>query len=46
MKKYLKYENSALQRLYAEFYGKPLSPLAEGMLHTRYTDRSGDLKRS
>ncbi len=41
----LSHENREVQQLYAQFYGKPLSPLAEQMLHTSYTDRSGDLKR-
>ncbi len=34
------HENPELKQLYAEFYGKPLSPLAEKMLHTSYIDRS------
>ena len=37
------YENQELLTLYKEFYGKPLSPLAEEILHTKYTDRSGSL---
>ena len=36
-------ENTEIKALYEEFYGKPLSPLAEEMLHTVYTDRSRDL---
>lgn len=39
----LSHENQELQKLYKEFYGRPLSELAEKMLHTSYTDRSGDL---
>ena len=39
----LSHENKEIQALYAEFYGKPLSDLAEAMLHTHYTDRSADL---
>ena len=36
--------NEEIQELYRSFYGKPLSPLAEELLHTTYTDRSRDLK--
>lgn len=36
-------ENAEIKALYEEFYGKPLSELAEKMLHTSYTDRSADL---
>lgn len=39
----LSHENEEIKQLYKEFYGKPLSPLAEKMLHTTYTDRSADL---
>ena len=35
--------NAEISALYKEFYGKPLSPLAEQMLHTSYIDRSADL---
>ena len=35
------HENPELKQLYEEFYRKPLSPIAEEMLHTSYTDRSG-----
>lgn len=35
------HENQELKQLYEEFYRKPLSPIAEEMLHTSYTDRSG-----
>lgn len=34
------HENPELKQLYEEFYRKPLSPIAEEMLHTSYTDRS------
>lgn len=37
------HQNEELIRLYGEFYGKPLSHLAEQMLHTFYVDRSADL---
>ncbi|MGI6070033.1 MAG: rubrerythrin [Blautia sp.] len=37
------HENSEIKQLYEEFYGKPLSELAEKMLHTVYHDRSGEL---
>lgn len=35
------HENPELKQLYEEFYRNPLSPIAEEMLHTSYTDRSG-----
>ena len=41
----LSHENSEIKQLYEEFYGKPLSHLAEEMLHTAYYDRSDDLKK-
>lgn len=37
------HDNSEIKELYKDFYGKPLSDLAEKMLHTSYTDRSADL---
>ena len=37
------HENQELLELYREFYRKPLSPLAEQILHTTYEDRSGML---
>ncbi len=37
------HENKEIEKLYAEFYGEPLSELAEKMLHTSYYDRSDDL---
>lgn len=39
----LSHENPQIKALYEEFYGEPLSELAEAMLHTMYFDRSGDL---
>lgn len=36
-------DNAEIQALYEEFYGAPLSALAEELLHTHYTDRSRDL---
>lgn len=39
----LSHENEEIKQLYAEFYKKPLSELAEKMLHTMYMDRSADL---
>ena len=42
----LSHENGEIKQLYEEFYGQPLSELAEKMLHTAYLDRSGDLKQS
>ena len=45
MERRLSHENQEVKQLYAEFYGKPLSELAEKMLHTAYLDRSGDLKQ-
>ena len=38
------HENEELLKLYKEFYKKPLSELAEKMLHTFYTDKSHILK--
>ena len=34
------HENESIKKLYEDFYGKPLSELAEKMLHTMYKDRS------
>ncbi len=39
------HENPEIKELYEEFYGKPLSELAEEMLHTMYTDRSSDINK-
>ena len=41
----LSHENPEIKQIYEEFYGKPLSELAEQMLHTAFQDRSGDLKQ-
>lgn len=43
MKLRTSHENEEIKALYRDFYGKPLSPLAETMLHTTYTNRSEDL---
>ena len=40
----LSHKNPDIVRVYEEFYGKPLSELAEKMLHTAYSDKSGVLK--
>ena len=45
MERRLSHENQEVHQLYREFYGEPLSELAEKMLHTAYIDRSGDLKQ-
>lgn len=37
------HDNIEIKKLYTEFYGSPLSELAEQMLHTQYIDRSEDL---
>lgn len=39
----LSHKNPEIISLYEEFYGEPLSELAEEMLHTMYFDRSADL---
>ena len=39
------HENPDIKRIYEEFYGKPLSELAEKMLHTSYEDKSEILNR-
>ena len=44
MEKRLSHENAEILQLYKEFYGEPLSELAESMLHTVYTDRSSDIQ--
>lgn len=36
----LSHENEEIKKLYEEFYGEPLSEMAEMMLHTDYKDRS------
>lgn len=35
------HENPEIKQVYQAFYGKPLSEMAEKMLHTTYQDRSG-----
>lgn len=37
------HQNEEIIALYKDFYGQPLSELAEKMLHTTYSDRSQDL---
>ncbi len=37
------HDNEEILQLYREFYGQPLSALAEEMLHTEYVDRSDEL---
>ena len=37
------HENKEIIELYSQFYGKPLSELAEKILHTTYYDKSEDL---
>lgn len=39
------HENPDIKRIYEEFYGEPLSELAEEMLHTSYEDKSKILKQ-
>lgn len=39
----LSHENPEIKALYEEFYGKPLSELAEKMLHTIYTNKNEQL---
>ncbi|MEG2110603.1 MAG: [FeFe] hydrogenase, group A [Clostridium sp.] len=43
MKVRLSHENEEIKTLYKEFYGKPLSELAEKILHTKYFNKSKDL---
>ena len=38
------HENPEIKAVYEEFYGHPLSEMAEKMLHTAYTDRSSILR--
>ena len=38
-------DNPDVIKAYADYYGKPLSPLAEELLHTTFVDRSGDIGR-
>lgn len=37
------HENPDIKLVYEQFYGQPLSEMAEKMLHTTYTDRSNTL---
>ncbi len=39
------HENPEIRQVYEEFYGKPLSEMAETMLHTAYRDRHSDLNK-
>ena len=39
------HENPQIKAVYEAFYGRPLSELAEKMLHTSYTDHSDMLRR-
>lgn len=41
--KRLSHENKEVQKIYAEFLGKPNSELAHRLLHTTYTDRGSQL---
>lgn len=40
------HENPDIQKVYEEFYGKPLSEMAEKFLHTTYVNRSEILHRN
>ena len=37
------HDNPEIKQVYEEFYGKPLSEMAEKMLHTSYNDKSSEL---
>ena len=39
----LSHENEEVKTLYREFYGEPMSELAEKLLHTAYSDASAEL---
>ena len=39
------HENPEIKQIYEEFYGRPLSEMAEKMLHTSYEDKSMTIKR-
>ena len=39
------HENPEIKAVYEAFYGQPLSPLAEQMLHTTYQDRSSLIQK-
>lgn len=43
MKVRLSHENEEIKALYRDFYGAPMSELAEKMLHTTYSDASAEL---
>ncbi len=36
----LSHENPAVMKLYRDFAGKPLSPVSEELLHTKYVNRT------
>ena len=40
------HENPDVKRVYEEFYGKPLSEMAEKMLHTSYEDKSAVFQKA
>ena len=40
MKKRLSYKNPEIIEVYKNFFGNPLSELAEDLLHTKYEDKS------
>ena len=40
------HENPEIKAVYEAFYGQPLSPLAEQMLHTTYQDRSNLIQKA
>ncbi len=44
MKNRLSHENEQIKKLYDNFYEKPLSEIAEQLLHTSYKDKSNDYK--
>lgn len=44
MEKRLSHENPDIIKIYEEFYKEPLSKIAEELLHTTYTDKSGLLE--
>ena len=46
MQKRASHENEEIKKLYEDFYEKPLSEIAEQMLHTVYVDRSRDLGKN
>ncbi|MCI8327354.1 MAG: hypothetical protein HFI37_06230, partial [Lachnospiraceae bacterium] len=41
----ISHENPDIKQVYEEFYGKPLSELAEKMLHTSYENKSATIKK-